>query len=184
MRTTSSLLFLMIACATLTGVTSYATPSQQTSLENGRTKVSDHPQDAEHGASADGRRRQKDGSPSDRRRDNHQVSGKNHPPSPSTTVRDRARQVPKNRQHSLSGNALNLHQTASGKSVCAAKGGPPQSKTVNNAPPVREASAVRPSAPLLSNARHRGANPAVIGGSATSDRNTGAINGNRVHRKP
>ena len=184
MKTTSSLPFLMFCCATLACVTSYAAPPQQTSPESGTTTVSGHPQDAEGGASAEGRRRQKDGSPSDGRPDNHQVSGKNHPRSPAATARDRPQQLSKNRRRSPSGNAIRLNQTASGKSVGAAKGGPPQTRTVNNVPPIRQPSAVRPSGPILNTARHRGANPAVIGGSATSDRNTGAINGSRVHRKP
>lgn len=40
-------------------------------------------------------------------------------------------------------------------------------------------------APLLSNVRHRSPNPAVISGTANlSMRNTGAIDGRQVHRRP
>ena len=80
---------------------------------------------------------------------------------------------------------MNLHQPGSDKSGGAAKGGLIQNETVHNALPVRPSSVVRPTAPSLNNVRHRGPNPAVIGGSANSDRrNTGAINGTRMNRKP
>jgi uncharacterized iron-regulated membrane protein len=184
MRTTGSLIFLMIGCATLTCVRSYAAQSQQTTTESSASTASGHPQNVEHPAAADGEKRKKEGSPSDGRRHNHQVSAKNHPRSLSTTVRDRSQQLPKNRERFTSGNARDLHQTASGKSVGVAKSGPLPNKTVNNFPPVRRTSALQPTGPTLNNARHRGANPAVIGGAAIPDRNTGAINGNRVHRKP
>ncbi|MGA8505034.1 MAG: hypothetical protein WB762_05450 [Candidatus Sulfotelmatobacter sp.] len=58
---------------------------------------------------------------------------------------------------------------------------------------VRLAGTVRPTAaslnPSLNNVRHRGPNPAVVGGSAGGSANlhssnTGAINGTRMKRKP
>jgi hypothetical protein len=79
--------------------------------------------------------------------------------------------------------AMNFHQPASDKS--GGKGELTQNKTVNNARPVRLQSAVRPTVaslhnaldPSLNNVRHRGPNPAVVGGSANSaSRNTGTIN--------
>jgi hypothetical protein len=183
------LLFLMISCVLLTPGTAYGDPSspasQQTPPENAANTVSDHPQDAEHAAPADGGKRQKDGNPSGGRRGNRQVSGKNHPRSPATMTKNRLKQLPKNRERSPSGNAMNLHQPGSDKSGGAAKGGLIQRETVNTALPRRPPSVIRPSVPLLNNVRHRGANPAVIGGAANSDgRNTGVINGARVHRRP
>jgi len=182
MRTTR-FLFLMIIWAALPHGTSYAAPPQQTAAASAASTASDHAQGNPHAAPADGGKHQKDRNPSDRQRNHRQVSGRNHARSPATKTRDR-RKLSNNREHLPSGNAMDLHPTASGKSVDAAKGGPPQGKTVNNASRVRRPSVVGPSASVLNNARHRGANPAVIGGSAMSDKNTGTINGNRVHRKP
>ncbi|MGA7447595.1 MAG: hypothetical protein WBQ43_21375 [Terriglobales bacterium] len=59
--------------------------------------------------------------------------------------------------------------------------------------PVRPPGTVRPTAatlnPSLNNVRHRGPNPAVVGGLAGGSANlhssnTGAINGTHMHRKP
>ena len=188
MRTTC-LLLLTISWATLTHGTGYAIPSgpasQQTSPATSTNTVNAHPQDAEHAAPVDGGKRQKDGNPSAERRDHRHVSDENHPRSPATIRKDRPKQLPNSREHFPSGNAMNLHQPGSDKSSGAAKGGLIQNATVNKALPVRPPSVVRPTAPLLNNARHRGVNPAVIGGPANSDgRNTGAINGTRVHRRP
>ena len=102
---------------------------------------------------------------------------------------NRPKQLPNSRRRSIPGNAMNLHQPGSDKSGAAAKGGLIQNETANNALPVRPPSAVRPRqrvSPSLNNVRHRGPNPAVIGGSAgnSNSRNTGAINGTRMHRKP
>jgi hypothetical protein len=56
---------------------------------------------------------------------------------------------------------------------------------INGALPVQTSAAIRPGGPSLDNVRHRGANPAVIGGPGSSDSsNTGAVNGTRMKRKP
>ena len=129
---------------------------------------------------------QKHGKPSDEQRDHHHASDKNHPRSrASLTKANRPKQLPNSRERSIPGNAMNLHQPGSAKSGGAAKDGLIRNETVNNALPVRPPSVVRPTVPSLNNVRHRGANPAVIGGSANSDsRNTGAINGTRMNRRP
>jgi hypothetical protein len=183
------LLLLTICCAALTPGTAYADPSgptsQQTSRESVANTVSDHPQDAEHAALTEAGKRKKNGNPSDERRAPGHVSGKNHPRSHGTLTKDRPKQLPNSQRRSPSGNAMNLHQPGSDKSGGAAKGGFIQQETVKGAPPVRSANVIRPTAPLLNNVRHRGANPAVICGSANSDgRNTEAINGTGVHRRP
>ena len=180
------LLFLAITYAALPE-TAYATPSnpasQQTSSQRAANTASDHPRDAERTAPVDGGKRQKVGNPSDEQRD-HRVSGKNRPRSPATITKDRPKQVPNNQERSTSGNAVNLHRPGSTQYDRLAKGGLTQQETGNRAMPVRPPSVSRSTAPSPNNVRHRGANPAVIGGSAISDRNTGAINGTRVHRKP
>jgi len=62
--------------------------------------------------------------------------------------------------------------------------GLPSRETVNNASPVRRANVIRPTGPSLNNARHRGAGPAAISGSANYARNTSAVNGTTVRRRP
>jgi len=53
------------------------------------------------------------------------------------------------------------------------------------APPRAATVRARAVAPPLSTVRHRGSNPAVIAGSADlGKRNTGAIDGKQVHRRP
>jgi hypothetical protein len=180
------LLFLTMTCATLMQGTSYATPSQQTSAESSANPASDQPHNAKHAAPADDGKRQKEGNPSDEQRDRRHTSDRNHPRSrTSLTAANRPKQLPNSRKRSIPGNAMNLHQPGSDKSGGAAKGGLIQNETVNNALPVRPPSVVRPAVPSLNNVRHRGPNPAVVGGSANADsRNTGAINGTRMNRKP
>ena len=183
-------LFLMISCAGLTPGTASADPSgpasQQTSPQSAAKTFSDHPHDADHAAPADGGKRQKEGNPSDEQRDRRHPSDENRQRGrASLTVANHLKQVPNNRKRSIPGNAMKLRQLGSDKSEGAAKGGIIQRVTVHSALPVRPASVIRPTVPLRNNVRHRGANPAVIGGSANSDgRNTGAINGTGVHRRP
>ena len=121
---------------------------------------------------------------SDEERDHGRASDTNHPPSrASLTKANRPQQLPNSRQRSLPGNAL--HQPGSSKSSGAPKGGLIRNETVNNALAVRASSVVRPTVPALNNVHHRGPNPAVVGGSPNSHgRNTGAINGTRMNRKP
>jgi hypothetical protein len=159
--------------------------AQQTSPESAANPVSDHPQNSEHTAPADRGRSQKDGYSASGRRDNREVSRKNHPPSSTATKNDRPKQLPNNRKRSSSGNAMNAHQPRSNTRTTATKSALIQWDSKHSVLPVRTASVSRPAAPSPSNARHRGANPAVIGGSANSyGGNSGAINGTRVHRRP
>jgi hypothetical protein len=182
------LLFLMISYAALTPGTTYAGSSssrpQQASPESAADTVSDHPQDAGQPAPAAGGKRQKDNNPSGEQGVRRHVSGKNQPRS-LTTIKVRPKQLPNNRELFPSRNAMNFHQPGSDKSGAAVKNGLIQRKTVNSVVPVRTANVNQPTVPLRNNARHRGANPAVIGGSANSaGRNSGAINGTGVHRRP
>src|SRR5208283_435 len=182
----TSLLFLTMSCAALILGTSYAAPCQQTSGGSSVNKAGDHPHDAVHSAPPDAGKRRKEGNPSDEQRGPRYASGKNHPRSrASLTAANRPKQLPRNRKRSITGNAMNLHQSALDKSGGAATGGLIRNETVKNALPVRPPSVVRSAVPSLDNVRHRGPNPAVVGGSANSDsRNTGAINGTRMNRKP
>lgn len=175
------LVFALIAFASLTLGTSYAAPSnqdrasQQSSSQTSENTLGDHPRDAKHAAPDDG------GNPSDERRDHRHISDRIQQRSPAT-IKDRPK-LPNIREHSPSRHAMNLHQPGSDKSSGAARGGFIQHETVNSVVPPRSPSVVRPSVPLLNNMRHRGPNPAVVGGSANAGRNAGAINGTRVHGK-
>jgi len=80
--------------------------------------------------------------------------------------------------------SFNKNSPRSRQSGGAARDGLTQNKIPSNALPIRPRSAViRPSVPSLNNMRHRGANPAVVGGPAISQgRNSGAITGTRMYR--
>jgi hypothetical protein len=175
----SRLLFLILVlpmswAASMPG-TSYAASSQKTSAESSATK----PVAA---------------NPSKEQRYPRHASDKNHPRNrASLTAANHPKQLPNGRKHSIPGNAANLHQLGSGKSGAAAKGGLIQNETASNSMPVRPPGTVRSTAttlnPSLKNGRHRGPNPAVVGGSAggsakLNSSNTVAINGTRMHRKP
>jgi hypothetical protein len=183
------LLFLMIGSAALTPGTSCAAQSspasQQPSSESSANTISDHPRDAVHGAPVEDGKNQKDGDPFDEQRDHRHTSDKDHPRSRASLTRsNRPKQVQNNGEHSTSGTAMNLHQPGSDKSGASARGALIQHGTVNVSVPVRPAS-IRPRVPLPNNVRHRGANPAVIGGSAKSyNRNIASISGTHMIRRP
>jgi hypothetical protein len=165
-----SLMVTMIWAALTPGI-SYAAPSQQTSAGSSTTTPVAR-------------------NPSKEQRYPRHASDKNHPRSrASLTAANHPKQLPNGRKRSIPGNAANFHQSDSGKSGAAAKGGLIQNETASNAMLVRLPGTVGPTAaslnPSLNNVRHRGPNPAVVGGSANlTSSNTGAINGTRMHRKP
>ncbi len=192
---TTCLIFLTMSWAALTQGTGYAVPSspvsQPTSPESSANTASDHPRNPARRDAASPRdgRHETGGKASDEQPDLRRASDKNHPPSrvsqTGLTKANRPNQLSNSRQRSLSGNAMNLHQAGSDKSGSAAKGGLIQNETVHDAWPVRTSSVVRPTVPPFNDVRHRGPNPAVVGGSANSDsRNTGSIDGTRMHRRP
>jgi len=185
MKTTRRLLFLTIGWVTLTVGTSYATQAQQTSPESTAKTVSDHPQDPEHVIRADGRNSQQTGTPSMEGRDRSRRSGKNHLNTSLALPKVPPKRVSNNRQGRSSGNAIARHQPGSDKRGDVAKSGSNRGNIVHSSQNVRRAEVVRPTAPSVNNVRHRGANPAIIGGSAKPVvRNTGAIDGTTVHRRP
>ncbi len=102
---------------------------------------------------------------------------------PAPQKANRPRQLPNSQQGSLPGNAL--HQPGSDKFGGVAKTGFIRNETINNALAVRTPSVVRPTVLSPNNVRHRGPNPAVVGGSPNlHSSNTGSINGTRMNRKP
>lgn len=174
------LLFLTILSTAVMPETARAypsSPSTQQSSEGAANIVSNHPRDAEHSAPARAGIRQKDGKPLDEQRDEHQVSGPNHPRNPATIPKGRPNEA-NSWKHLASGNTTNPQRLGPAKSVGAAESGSIRNETGNHVRPARRPSVIRPAAPSRRDVRHRGANPAVIGGPRNSGRgNNGAING-------
>lgn len=185
------LFFTVTVLASLTSGTFYASAAnqdrtfQQSSSQTSENAVGLRARDSEHGVRADRGKHQRDGNTSGEQRDQRHVSGKNHLHSPATITKNHPNQLPNNRVRPPSRSAMDLHPPGSDKSDGGAKGGFIRHDTVNGAAVPRPPSVIRPNMPLVNSVRHRGANPAVIGGSANSDgRNSGLINGTRVHRRP
>ena len=177
---TTGLLLLMMVWAAWTQGTGFAVPSSSANPASG------HPGDTERTASPRDGRYQTRGKASDEQRKHGPASGPNHSLSRANlTKANHPKPIPNRSQHSLPGNAMNFHQPSLGKPSGAAKGGLIPNETVHNALPVRSSSIVRPAAQSLNNVRHRGPNPAVVGGAPEHhSSNTGAINGTRMNRKP
>lgn len=64
------------------------------------------------------------------------------------------------------------------------KTGSVRNAPVHNAPSVRPPARFPSASPSLDNVRHRGPNPAVIGGGDLAARSRGALNGSQVPRRP
>ena len=121
------------------------------------------------------------------------ASEKNHPHSRAGQIAsNRPKQLPATQKRLLPRNAASLRQPASARSGAAAKSALIQNETAKHALLVRSTSAW-PSVgslnsslnPLPNLVRHRGSNPAVVGGLANSgNSNTGVINGTGMHRRP
>ncbi len=181
--------FMVVGFAALLQGTSFATLSgtatQQGSSAKSADTASDRPR-AQHAAPDDGGKHQAGGKRSDEQSGDGGAPLKHHPPSQASLPKaNRPNQAPNHREHSTSGNAMNLHEPGSDKSGGAAKAGFIQNEIGNSALPVRSPSVISPTVPPLDNVRHRAPNPAVIGGLANpKTKDTGTINGTRMNRKP
>jgi hypothetical protein len=179
------LLSLVMCCASWTLGSSFAPPAQQTSTDSNKSAVGDPTQNAERAASPDGGNRQKNRNSFEGPQEYNTVSKKNRARSPAPTVKVHYNQLQNNRQFSQRGKTANLRPSGSDKSGAVAKGGLIQHKAINCAPPFQSANVMRHTAPSHNNVRHHGSNSAVVGGSAiSSNRNTPAINGTTVQRRP
>jgi hypothetical protein len=183
----TGLLFLAMVWATWTPGASYAAPSpasDQTSAAASADTVGVHPGDARR-ATVDGAGKPPAGGKArDEPRARGRVAGgPNHPANhPSLAWAGHPSRLPNGRPRPLPGNALS--PPGSYQPTGLAKGGFIPTGTVRSAYPVRTSSAVRPSAPAFNNERHRGPNPAVVGGSVNLHRsNTGMINGTGMARR-
>ena len=183
-------LFLMIGSIALRPGLGYADPanpaSQERASQSASKTASNDQRDGKQAAPSDGGKGQRDGKPSEEYGDGRHVFDKDHPRGRGSLTRaNRPTQLPNNRERSASRNAMNFLQPGSDRSDGAAMGGLIQNETVRNALRARASSGVRPALQSLNNARHRGPNPAAIGGSSNSDRrNTATVNGTRMNRKP
>jgi hypothetical protein len=185
----TTFLFVTIGCTAVMHGTSYAAQSNQlssqTSSKTAEKTATDHPRDPEHATPATAGKHKTDQRSSDEPQDHRNTSEKNLPRKhPNLTTTNHPKQPPSSQNRSKPANALNLNHPRSDKLDGAAKGGAIHPETVNNGFPVRSRRVARSTTASPNNTRHRGPNPAVIGGSASSGRNTGAINGTRVNRKP
>ena len=133
--------------------------------------------EAGHTATTDGPR-QENTKTSDQQSDHAQTSEKHQPRHANSTKTDHV-QRPTRYEHSARRDAGNTHQIASNPPMLASKG-----KTVEPIRPIQPRPVARPVA-SPNNVRHRSPNPASVGGTAISaSKNTGAINGSRIARKP
>jgi hypothetical protein len=184
MRTTPRLLFLTISLVALTLCTNFGTQAQQTSPDSLQNTVGAEPHYPDHASRADRGKPQEDGKASVEGRNHSRRSGKNHPGS-GASPKASPQRVSKERHGSPSGKAIGHHQPGSDKRGDVAKSGLNHGTAGHSSQHVRRADVIRPTVPSLENQRHRGANPAIIGASAKpAGKNTGAISGTSVHRRP
>jgi hypothetical protein len=192
MKTACSVLVILgcgalMHAATLAAQSSPA-PRQSASGWTVRTGGRD-PRDAAYGASGGNEKYHTGGDPSSDRPGHPQVRNKSRvPKAGNLTKPSRTRRPPTSRERSPSGAALNVHQPGrpDEPSRSAAKGALAKNEAIKNfAPTSRSSRAVSHSWPFPNNQRHRGPNPSAIGGLAgASTRNTAAIDGTHLRRKP
>jgi hypothetical protein len=181
------LIFLTLGCAaSAVGAAgagqSVAAPPQAPSRSTPNA-VGSRSHEADHAAPpADGTRV---GKPSQDQQNHREVSG--NKPSPSNTSPSKANhrnEVPNRRERSASQDSKNSIHPGSDKSAGATQNGLVRNETVNHAASKRASNTARPTVPSLSSARHRGANPAIVGGAGNSNsRNTGALDGTHMNRR-
>jgi len=171
MKKTAVVLVMMGLGALLPG---HATPAQQASAADSSNHTSNGPGTA-------GQATRSDGEPSDGRAKWRDISDKKRPSghsSPTTT--NRPQQLANNGRTTRFGNAVH-NQPGSTNPGGALMGGSIENKQARYAPPIRASSVTSLGSASLHAARHRGPNPAVIGGWGNS---TGTLDGTRMNRKP
>jgi len=157
--------------------------AQQAPSRSAPNAVGTRSHEADHAApAADGTHV---GKPSEDQQNHRKVSGNKLPASSTSPSKaNRRNEVPNRRERSASGDSKNSYRPGSDKSAGAAQNGLARNETLNHTPSNCGPSAVRPAVPLLSNVRHRGANPAIVGGAGNSNsRNTGALDGTHMNRR-
>lgn len=182
------LVFVLIYSVALMRGTSYAASlnpaSQQSSSESVANTVGGQPQDARRGA------RFEEGTQipkaSDEQGDHRHASDKNRlHRTRSLTKTNHPKQLLNNGERSTPRNTMNLDQPGSPKSRGASKDAVFQNGPLHSGPSAGLPRAVQRGATSLSNVRHRGPNAPIVGGMGSSHtRNTGAVDGSRMNRKP
>lgn len=124
--------------------------------------------------------------PTGKRRVQHRAAKANQVPKPPHVANTNRLKRPANGQaRSTTATARLQPRSRLSQSVVVEKRGSIQNKSVTSVSAVQRQSMFPSSSPSLGNQRHRGPNPAVIGGLGTSKaRETGAINGSHISRKP
>jgi hypothetical protein len=157
--------------------------SQQTPSRSAANAVGSPSRDAEHAAPADAGTRV--GKPSADQQNHRKVSS--NKPSTSNTSPSKTNhrnEASSGGERSVRDGSKDSHRPASDKSAAAAQNGLARNSTVTHAPSDRASGGVRPAVPSLSNVRHRGPNPAIVGGVGNSStRNTAALDGTHMNRK-
>jgi len=194
---TTYLVFAMIGCAASMHGASYAAAStpalQQASSDNHAKIVADSPtnsrrtdHDSRHvGSPVNGKRRAEGNRlTGTQQRRSGSVQGYQHSHA-SRAKSNGANQLPHTRQPSARGSAESSHRFGPDRSATGAQRELIQNERVNNIPPVRPPSHAPRIGSSLSNVRHRGSNPAFVGGAANSKTaNAGALDGTHMIRRP
>src|SRR5271170_7504992 len=181
------LIFLTLGCAAWTFGAAYPVKSvataQQTTPASAGNAVGNHSRETEHAAAPD--RGTHIGKPSDDQQNHPKVSGNKAPtPSASLSKPSLRNELTNRRERFASQDSKNSYDPASNKSTGAAHNGLARNETVNHGPSNRAPSVVRPAVPSFNNVRHRGPNPAIVGGAGiSSTRNTGVLDGTHMNRK-
>jgi hypothetical protein len=184
---TVGLIFLTLGWAAsavgAAGVGQSVAASQQAPSRNVAGTVGNRSHEADHVAPAADRAHV--GKPSDDQQNHRKVSGNKLPASnTSPSKSDHRNEVSSGRERSVRDDSKTSRRTGSDKSRGVAQNGLARNETTNHAASNRTPAVVRPAAPSLSNVRHRGANPAIVGGPGNSNtRNTAALDGTHMNRK-
>jgi hypothetical protein len=157
--------------------------AQQTSTRSAADTVGNHPREAEHAAQTDDRTHI--GKTSGDQQNHPKVSGNKAPAANASLSKpSRRNELANRRERSASQDYKSSDRPASDKSAGAAQNGLARNETVNHAPSIRAPSAARLAVPSLSNVRHRGPNPAIIGGVGNSNsKNIAALDGTHMNRR-
>jgi hypothetical protein len=182
-----SLIFLTVGYAASAvgpaGAGQSVAASQQAPSRSVADTVGNHSREADHAAPTDDRTHI--GKTSGDQPNHPKVSGNKAPAANASLSKpSRRNKLANRRERSASEGSMNSDHPGSDKTVGAVENGRSRDETAHNAATVPQPSAVRPSVPSLSNVRHRGANPAIVGGVGISNaRNSGALDGKHMNRR-
>lgn len=180
MRTACLVLVMIGSAALATHAVPSDAASQRAAAENASKASSDHRRRDEHTAAIEDRAAHT-GKHSAEQQNHYRASGKNLAHSLASVAKpNRPRHVLNDHDHSMSKNA-DVQQTSNRAS--ATTGGSIQMKAVKSDALGQSPGFLRPAVPSHNRVRHRGSNPAIVGGFMNSKiGNIGSINGTRMNR--